>query len=427
MNKHQNGQENPKPQYITEEDLKVILTKYGYVINEIKIKHYEVNLACENKMLGILADHLILKVILISNNEQKTLNFFIKALPQDAVKALFVRSLNLFEKELVFYQIIKSKMDLPGLKPWSSKLVANLDNAIVLDDLTSLQYQMRSKDIKFDVQHALEALRTLARFHAGSIIYEETVTKNLNKPYRLGEEYGQYLDLAHFDKANQWFIQCKTGALMVVKEYSKYKNADKDLLKIIEDRWSDVWNAALDYNDSERSVICHRDLWNNNLLFHYKKREDGKLVPDDCVLVDFQAITYQPPARDVMFLLHCNLERQFRKENLNKLFEFYFDELKNILLKYGIMVEDIIPKDSFVRSAKEYNIWGLVVHASLVQVIGLDDNLMMKKFSEASQFEKVVSNDRTTYIREMVQESEFYKRKIIMPLEEIVEDYILTN
>ncbi|KAI8440562.1 hypothetical protein MSG28_001804 [Choristoneura fumiferana] len=174
--------------------------------------------------------------------------------------------------------IVLDQKDFNGLKPWSSKLVANLDNAIVLDDLTSLQYQMRSKDIKFDVQHALEALRTLARFHAGSIIYEETVTKNLNKPYRLGEEYGQYLDLAHFDKANQWFIQCKTGALMVVKEYSKYKNADKDLLKIIEDRWSDVWNAALDYNDSERSVICHRDLWNNNLLFHYKKREDGKII-----------------------------------------------------------------------------------------------------------------------------------------------------
>lgn len=114
MHKHQNGDENHKPQYVKEDDLKVILSKCGYVINEIKILHYEVNLACENKMLGFLAEHLILKITVMSDDKQKTHSFFIKALPRDAGKALFVSSLNLFEKELIFYQIIKNKMDLPG-------------------------------------------------------------------------------------------------------------------------------------------------------------------------------------------------------------------------------------------------------------------------------------------------------------------------
>lgn len=313
------------------------------------------------------------------------------------------------------------------MKPWSSKLVANLEKAVVFDDLTSLQYQMRDKNIKFDMQHTLEALRTLARFHASSIIYEEQMTKKQNKPYRLNDEYGQYFDSAHFDEADQWFAQCRIGALLVIREYSKYKNVGEDLLKIIEDRWNDVWYSALSYKDTERSVICHRDLWNNNLLFHYQKREDGTLVPDDCILVDFQAITYEPPGRDIMFLLHCNLEPQFRKDNLDELLEFYFNELKHILLKYGVRVEDIIPKESFVRSTKECNLWGLVAHAALVQVVGLDDNLTIKKFSDATQFQEVVWHDRCTYLREMVQESDFYKRIITTPLEEIVEDYILTN
>lgn len=326
------------------------------------------------------------------------------------------------------WQLYRLTLYISGLPAWCARFVTNLENrALVFEDLMSLQYKMRDKYIKYDRNHTFQALKTLARFHSTSIIREEEMSKLQQRPYRLQDEYAKYLTEGHIQEHNAWFSQSSKGALTAIREFSKYRK-DKSVMKIIEQRWFQVWNSALclsDPSSEQRNVIAHRDLWNNNLLFHYKKLEDGTAVPDDCVLVDFQGVRCQPPAGDVMMLLHCNLEPQIRKRNLNEFLDFYYDELQGILRNNGVDLRHVIPKDVFYKSAKEQNLWGMVLHAAVVQAFWLEDDLTMKMFNDAENFAQNLLKDRSTYIKAMMQRSDHYKQKILETMEEFVEDYIL--
>lgn len=102
-------------QLITEDEAKVILAKFGYNLNEIKIESIGVKKAEEDKILGFVADHFLLKVVLISNNEKKVQTFFIKTVSQEnEAKAAIINDFDMFDKELTFFTVIKDKIDVPG-------------------------------------------------------------------------------------------------------------------------------------------------------------------------------------------------------------------------------------------------------------------------------------------------------------------------
>lgn len=100
--------------YITEEDVKHILKSSGFTNNEIIMDNYVVNNA-SNKMLGFLSDYWRLQIVITSKSEKQILSFFIKAVSRsNAAKASVVKELNLFEKELTFYSIIKKAVHVRG-------------------------------------------------------------------------------------------------------------------------------------------------------------------------------------------------------------------------------------------------------------------------------------------------------------------------
>lgn len=318
-------------------------------------------------------------------------------------------------------------MDFSGLRPWSARLVAHIDDALIFEDLSALQYKLRDRHNKFDKQHVLQALQTLARFHSSSIIFEEKKSKELQRRYRINEEYEQYLGKGGYTKDNSWFIQCRTGALEAVKAFSKYKH-NIALMDNFDSKWCDVFDSALSLCDASseyRNVICHRDLWNNNILFHYKTVNDNTMEPDDCVLVDFQAARCMPPAGDIMQLLHCNLDPQFRKDHLNEFLNYYYEELKIILWDNKINIHDIMTKYSFLMSAEEQDKWGIITHACLVQVFWLDDDLTTKYFGDSVKFHNIMSENKASFIKLMIEKDDNYKQMLLNVFEEIIEEYCL--
>ncbi|XP_073956893.1 uncharacterized protein [Choristoneura fumiferana] len=416
-----------KIQYITEENVKLIVTKYGYANDDTIIDNYTVSYASD-KMLGFLADYLKLQISVVSNNERKVIFCFIKAISRTNVaKADMVHEMGLFEKESHFYSVIKSNVETAGLRPWSPRLVARLEDALIFEDLSALQYKLRDRHNKFDKQHILQALQTLARFHSSSIIFEEKKSKELERPYRINDEYEQYLGKGGYTKDSSWFVQCRTGALEAVKAFSKYKN-NKDLMNNFDRKWCEVFNSALDLCDTSteyRNVMCHRDLWNNNILFHYKCPSDKNMEPDDCMLVDFQAVRYMPPAGDVMQLLHCNLDPQFRKDNLNEFLNFYYEELKIILWNNKVNIHDIMTKYNFLMSAEKQNQWGIVAHACLVQTFWLDDDLTAEHFDDSGKFNENMSENKASFIKLVIEKDDSYKQMLMKVFDEIIQEYCL--
>ncbi|XP_046965565.1 uncharacterized protein LOC124534001 [Vanessa cardui] len=411
--------------FITEEVVKKVIE--NSVKEEVIVKNYVVFNASD-KMLGFLADYWKLQVqIITSDNKIKLLSFFIKAVSKsNPAKAEMVNEMKLFEKETNFYTVIKSKLNTPDINPWSPNLILTLKDAMIFEDLNSLQYKTLNKFNTFDREHTLLALETLARFHAASIIYEEKRRQVLGKTYYINDDHENLLNNGGYQESDPWFTQCMIGAFEAVKCFSKYSN-DKKVLNLIEPRWNDVWKTALrlaDPSSTYRNVICHRDLWNNNILFRYKK-EGIKLVPDDCVLVDFQAVRYQPPAGDVMLLLYCNLKPNFRDENIETFLNHYYNVMKNILGSNGIPIQKIFTYENFLKSCDEQKLWALVVSACLVPQFWIDDELNTKIFCNTTNFKEIMTKDKASFIKKMILNNSDYKNKVLPILEEIVKKYCL--
>lgn len=289
-----------------------------------------------------------------------------------------------------------------------------------------MQYKLRNKFQRFDTAHTLQALRTLSRFHGSSIIFENKRNKELQRPYTINDEFGQYLDDGAYISTDPWYKQCMTGVLETIKIYSEY-NMDSKLMKEIESRWPNVWDTAWKLGESSpkrTKVICHRDLWNNNILFHYTTVGDT-FEPDDCVLVDFQAVKCQPPAADIMVLLYCNLEPKFREENMKMFLNFYYEELKTLLNDHDIRINDVLPKEDFLASTEEFRLWGLIVCACLIPQFWVDDELTKSIFCDTVQFNEILSKDKASFIKKMMQSNEDYKINVMNIFNEIVERYCI--
>ncbi|KAI5644285.1 ecdysteroid kinase domain-containing protein [Phthorimaea operculella] len=379
-------------------------------------------------MLGFLADYWKLKVAIKDDGKRKVLSYFIKAISRsNSSKADMVKEMNLFDKELQFYSVIKEVLDIPGLKPWSAKYVTALNDAIVFEDLNDLQYKLRNKHDRFDMAHTLQALRTLANFHAASIIFEENKKKEL-QTYTICDQFKDLADPGGYRDADPWFTQCKKGALEAIKIFSVYSK-DNHTIKMIESRWDDVWKSALDLGNvssKHRNVICHRDLWNNNILFHYKKIDDtADQEPDDCLLVDFQATCIQPLVADVMLLLYCNLEPKFREENMTMFLNYYHQELRMVLCGFGVSIDQVLVKEEFFASAEQYRLWGLVLCACLIPQFWVDDELTTHIFGDSASFVEIMVKDKATFIKKMMQANPHYKKNVMAIFDEIVQRYCI--
>jgi hypothetical protein len=102
--------------YITTEDVKVIISKCGYDCNDVSIDSFTTTNA-SNNLLGFLCDYWKLKVhISIDGEEKPVLSFFIKAASKiNEAKAKMVRELKLFRKEIFLYSVLKEKMEVGKL------------------------------------------------------------------------------------------------------------------------------------------------------------------------------------------------------------------------------------------------------------------------------------------------------------------------
>lgn len=99
-------------EYITEEEIKLIISKHTAAGEENVIENFNVTNASD-KMLGFLCDYWKLQVNLRPSN--KVLRYFIKVVSvTNAAKTEMVQKLKLFDKEFYFYAVIKRSIEIPG-------------------------------------------------------------------------------------------------------------------------------------------------------------------------------------------------------------------------------------------------------------------------------------------------------------------------
>lgn len=90
-----------------------------------------------------------------------------------------------------------------------------------------------------------------------------------------------------------------------------------------------IMNNHVKNSDDKWKVICHGDLWINNLMFHYHN-EKVKHVK----LVDLQTIRYSNLTCDILMLLYSSTEGSMRRKHMDDLIQVYRESLINNLREY---------------------------------------------------------------------------------------------
>lgn len=234
--------------------------------------------------------------ILINGGDKKTLTYIVKCmLKKNVYNQELISSYDAFPKEKKVYTEI-----LPAFE----KLYANVGvdinfgpklyystedptDIIVLEFLED--YRMLPKIKGLDVEHVERTLKWLAQFHAASMRFYE-----LNGPY--GEHFKDGIFAASVESLYQPFYDSYFDHFIVALR--KLKNGEKYAEKA--EKWrGNLFNLILKTIEFDESsplnVLCHGDMWSNNLMFKYS--EDGSV--SDLKTVDYQLLFYGTPAKDI--------------------------------------------------------------------------------------------------------------------------------
>lgn len=213
-----------------------------------------------------------------------------------------------------------------------------------------------------------QLLRTLAAFHAASLVYEQ------RKGVDIGHEFGHRLIEITVAPNIAWFTTGLAAIQAVIRTLPRYQTPEHQ--KFINTKLTGIMERVYQHVSTStkyRNVLCHRDLWAGNIFFPAKP-EDGLL------LIDFQTCRYTPPAIDLCFSLYLNLSISDRQRLEKKYIDFYYDKLKQDLEYFGLQAENLISKAELLKSYEEFRLFGVVYSAIVVTIVKVPPSFVTNEY-----------------------------------------------
>lgn len=121
----------------------------------------------------------------------------------------------------------------------------------------------------------------------------------------------------------------------VMKEVTQNWKCGKILEKYekeMHDLFTDKIFDLVKRNNSRFNVLCHGDLWSNNLMYKYDE-ETGKVT--ECLLVDLQMCHHNTPMVDLQYFIYSSLQQECRLTKVDHILQYYHQQLVANLKKLG--------------------------------------------------------------------------------------------
>lgn len=108
----------------------------------------------------------------------------------------------------------------------------------------------------------------------------------------------------------------------------EYKRLHEQVKQHKDDIYSKICQSLV-RDDNEFNVLCHGDVWSNNIMFKYDE-EDNVI---DGLIIDFQTASWNTPGVDVAFVLFTSSHESLTESVWKDLIKYYLDKLVNVLEK----------------------------------------------------------------------------------------------
>ncbi|XP_069690936.1 uncharacterized protein [Periplaneta americana] len=188
-----------------------------------------------------------------------------------------------------------------NFSPITSKyLYSTTDNektAIVLEDLKVLGFKLAQKDLGLDLKHCLLVMRKIAMYHAASIVVfnknPDSFKPFMDNIFTSGQAVGY----------TPFFCSTVEVCAKEMETFTDYKDRFADKLHNLSGKAMDEWIREIRRDDMGFNVLCHGDLWTNNIMFSYAD-DTGEV--EDVRFVDFQLSHWTSPAMDLQYFLNSS-------------------------------------------------------------------------------------------------------------------------
>lgn len=172
---------------------------------------------------------------------------------------------------------------------------------------------------------------------------------------------------------------------------------------------------------NEWMVLCHGDLWINNLMFRYNERGDCDAVK----FIDLQTLRYTSPVIDLLHFFYTSTEYTVRVKYMDQLIDDYVDSLYLTLQKFDVhdlYVSDVDSLNRIIRQElKQRAMYGLGICMWLMPAVTFHpnnvidlDQVVLDDFTNENH-EKTLTSMQTpeyhTRMRDTIME--FYKKGIL--------------
>ncbi|XP_046144699.1 uncharacterized protein LOC123988487 [Osmia bicornis bicornis] len=244
---------------------------------------------------------------------------------------------------------------------------------LIMEDLSVLGFRMADRHLGLDIDHALMALRAIARFHAASVALCEKEPK-YNEQYRKG----------YFNRGCQKELQMFITAIFKamadeVEKMPEFGKPYADKLRAFAPNLYRKGGEVTARKDNEFNVINHGDCWVNNMLFRY----DDNGNPIQQIFVDFQQCINSSPALDLHYFLATSISEDIYEHRRSLLLEEYLKTLTSVMKKLGCKTSPPTI-DELQRILKERQMFELIA-TTLVLPITLLDKEMAVDINEILQ------------------------------------------
>ncbi|GLV46358.1 uncharacterized protein CBL_20706, partial [Carabus blaptoides fortunei] len=143
------------------------------------------------------------------------------------------------------------------------------DQTLVMEDIYLKGYRLPERQTVFDLDKLHCMLKSLAMYHAAGFAYERTKSKELNKPFCLGEEYYDVLEEIFFTQYRgmkgyvlDWWNKSFDTIDKLIDELPNDEDYKKEFKKLLKN--STVGKIFVTETKYPKTTT-HGDLWSNNM------------------------------------------------------------------------------------------------------------------------------------------------------------------